>query len=212
MPARLTTIVFDLDGTLYASDSLAREIQLSAARYVAELLGVTLEEAVKLLAETRSRLAAETGTEVPLTRVCSELGGNPRELHLHFCRDIDPKQHLHLDDRVVKLLRALKERFSLYIYTNNNRDLAGRIVEILGFSGLFQDMFSIEYSWRPKPDGRTLQDLFTVIGATPAESLFVGDRYDVDLRLPEEMGARVKLVKTVDELLTLKMLLDEETL
>jgi putative hydrolase of the HAD superfamily len=212
MPARLTTIVFDLDGTLYASDSLAREIQHSAARYVSEVLGTTLEEAIKQLAETRSRLAAETGTEVPLTRVCSELGGSPRELHLHFCRDIDPKKHLVADERVVKLLQALRERFSLYIYTNNNRDLAGRIVELLGFAGLFREMFSIEYSWRPKPDSRTLQDLFSAIGVHPSESLFVGDRYDIDLKLPAEMGARVTLVKTVEELLELKTLLNEETL
>jgi putative hydrolase of the HAD superfamily len=212
MPASLTTIVFDLDGTLYASDSLAREIQLSAARYVAEVRDVTLDEAVKLLAETKSRLAGEAGTEVPLTRVCNELGGSSRELHLHFCRDIDPKQHLQPDGRVVALLRALKQRFSLYVYTNNNRDLAGRIVDILGCNGLFLEMFSIEYSWRPKPDSRTLQDIFAAIGVSPAESLFVGDRYDIDLKLPAEMGARVELVRTVEELLKLKTLLNEETL
>lgn len=210
MPSPLTTIVFDLDGTLYVSDSLANEIQLSAARYVAEVCEVTLEEAIRLLTDTRSRLTEETGTEVPLTRVCSELGGSPRELHLHFCKDIDPKQHLQPDDRVVALLQGLSEKFSLYLYTNNNRDLAGRIVELLGFTGLFRGMFSIEYTWRPKPDSRTLQELFAAVGATPAESLFVGDRYDIDLKLPAEMGAQVKLVKTVEELLTLTMLLNEE--
>lgn len=212
MLTRLTTIVFDLDGTLYASEALAREIQLSAARYVAEVLDVALEDAQKRIAVTRSRLTGEVGAEVPLTRICTELGGSPRELHLHFCRDIDPRQYLGMDQRVVALLAALGERYSLYIYTNNNRELAGRIVDILGLSGLIREMFCIEFSWRPKPDNPTLLEIFAAIGAEPAESLFVGDRYDIDLKLPAEMGARVKLVQTVDELLTLQTLLSEETL
>jgi putative hydrolase of the HAD superfamily len=42
------------------------------------------------------------------------------------------------------------------------------------------------------------------IGCLAHECLFVGDRYDVDLMLPREMGAQVVLSTTVDELLKLE--------
>ena len=44
----------------------------------------------------------------------------------------------------------------------------------------------------------------------PAEAvLFVGDRYDIDLRLPEQQGCPVLLTKTIDELMQLQTLLDQ---
>jgi len=41
----------------------------------------------------------------------------------------------------------------------------------------------------------------------PAEALFVGDRYDVDLRLPEQRGCPVYLSRSVEQLLRLEELL-----
>jgi putative hydrolase of the HAD superfamily len=49
-----------------------------------------------------------------------------------------------------------------------------------------------------------LKEMLREIGCTAHECLFVGDRYDVDLMLPREMGAQVFLSTTVEELLTLE--------
>ena len=93
------------------------------------------------------------------------------------------------DERVVAMLQRLQERFRLYIYTNNNRTLATRIMRATGIEGLFAAVFTIEDYWRAKPDRLALADFFAAIGAEPVACLFVGDRYDVDLRLPEEHGS-----------------------
>ena len=74
----------------------------------------------------------------------------------------------------------------------------------IGIEGLFAEVFTVEDFWRAKPDRLALAKLFAAIGAEPVECLFVGDRYDVDLRLPEEHGSRVFLTTTVDELLSWK--------
>jgi len=205
----IKALLFDLDGTLYASEPLGRAIMRSAVGYIADLKGVEGAEADRLIRETKKRLSAADG-EATLSIACIELGGDLRELHRRFAADIRPELFLSRSARVVDLLLALGARFELYLYTNNNRPLAERIMTLLGIAGLFRQIFSIEDTWRPKPDRTGLEEIFRRIGKIPEECLFVGDRYDVDLRLPAEMGSAVYLVKTTDDLMHLCTLLNRE--
>lgn len=203
----IRTLVFDLDGTLYVSDEVGRQIDASATRHVAAVRGISPAEAKLLVRETRERIAARTGQTASLSHACLELGIDLRELHRHFSAEIVPEPFLSRDERVVELLLRLGERFDLHIYTNNNRHLASRITGALGISGCFRRVFTIEDSWRPKPDRQVLEEIFREIGHEPAQCLFVGDRYDIDLRLPQELGCRVFHTRTVDELLTIETIL-----
>jgi putative hydrolase of the HAD superfamily len=74
---------------------------------------------------------------------------------------------------------------------------------ILGFNGLFREIVTVEDGWRAKPNPDTLGKVLALAGVPPAQCLFVGDRYDIDLRLPAERGCPVILVTTVAELLQL---------
>ena len=200
-------IVFDLDGTLYTSPDFAATIQDGAVMYMAGLKGVGTDEMRTLMADTRRRLAEENGTVQTLSAVCTELGGSVRELHAFFEERLRPEFYLVRDERVIALLEKLRQRFRLYIYTNNNRVLATRILEYLGLDNLFERVFAIDDAWRAKPDEVVLEQLFSVTGLAPAQVLFVGDRYDVDLRLPEQKGCPVFLSQNVDQLLRLEGLI-----
>ena len=210
MPSSIKALVFDLDGTLYVSSSLGTELSYSASQYIAELKGMAPNEAGRLIGDTRRRLAEKNGFEATLSVVCRELGGDLRELHRRFAAEIRPEEYLVRDERVVALMRMLGKKFALFIYTNNNLPLSAAIIRILGLDGLFGQVFTIEESWRPKPDRDALQDIYRCIGRTPDECLFVGDRYDVDLRFPAELGSAVCLVKSTGELLHLCTLMNEE--
>jgi putative hydrolase of the HAD superfamily len=105
------------------------------------------------------------------------------------------------------LLERLAERFPLYIYTNNNRVLTARIMNYLGLDGLFRGIFTIDDAWRSKPDEAMVVRLLEAIGLSPHEALFVGDRYDVDLRVPEQLGCPVYLSQNLEQLLRLEHLL-----
>ncbi|HEY6838249.1 MAG TPA: HAD family hydrolase [Geobacteraceae bacterium] len=212
MHAPITTLVFDLDGTLYVNMELGREINRVACLYLAETAGMTVDDATSLLRETKARLTADRGIDATLSLACTELGCDIVELHRRFAAEVEPERFLVRDERVVELAGALAERFQLYVYTNNNRPLASRILEILGLAGFFSEVFTIEYSWRPKPDRETLRRLLDAIGATPSESLFIGDRYDIDLRFPAALGCGVFRVGSVEELLQLGKLVNEENL
>ncbi len=208
----LTTLVFDLDGTLYANLDLGREINRVASRYVAELRGTDPEAAALLIRETKGRLTASRGIDATLSLACCDLGADIVELHRRFAAEVEPERFLSRDPRVVELMGLLAGRFGLYVYTNNNRPLADRILSILGLAGSFREIFTIEFTWRPKPDTETLDALLRAIAVTPAECLFVGDRYDVDLRFPALLGCGVFRVGGVEELLHLRKLLEEENL
>ncbi len=212
MHSDIKALVFDLDGTLYTSAPLGREIMLSAGRYIADLQGVGLEEADLLIRETKKRLSSASGADITLSVACMELGGDIRELHRRLAGEIRPERFLSRDERVTELLKTLGNRFELHIYSNNNRALSAKIIDLLGLGGLFRQVFTIEDTWRPKPDRTGLEEVFRGIGRRPDECLFVGDRYDIDLRLPAALGSAVCLVSSTEELFHLCTLMNEEHL
>jgi len=207
--SRITSIIFDLDGTLYRSQGLADEIQTGAAAGLALQLGMDAAEAEVKLAAARAELTAGTGCEATLSAACELLGGDIKALHRYLAANISPEKHLDRDERVAAMLERLGKEYGLYIYTNNNRSLTDRIMRLIGIEGLFAEIFTVEDFWRTKPDRLALAKLLAAIGAEPVECLFVGDRYDVDLKLPEEHGSRTFLTRSVDELLTLEKLINK---
>lgn len=201
---RVSAIVFDLDGTLYNSRELADEIHRVAVRGLALQLKLSPEETAGRLMAAKRAVSGRSGCEATLSAACLELGGDLRALHDHLAAQVQPEPFLQRDERVVAMLRRLRERFALYLYSNNNRRLATRIMGAIGLEDLFASVITIEDCWRAKPDRLALARLWAAIGAAPDECLFVGDRYDVDLRLPEEQGSLVFRATTVAELLTLE--------
>jgi putative hydrolase of the HAD superfamily len=207
MISRIRAIVFDLDGTLYVNDGFADEIKRGADTYIAELKGITADAADALIRKTRERLSRKQGWEATLSSVCTELGGSIAGFHAAVTPTLHPERLLQEDHRVTALISALAKRFELYLYTNNNRILTDRILQAIGLSGLFAEIFTIEEFWRPKPDRDVLNHIFSTIHNTPEQCLFVGDRYDVDLRLPSEMCCQTFFVATIQDLLELETLL-----
>lgn len=180
-------------------------MNLAASRFIARLKGIEPDAAADLIRETRTRLSTASGVDTSLTSVCSELGGSPQQFHEAITPAVTPELYLKPDERLVNLLAFLKKRYELYVYTNNNRTLSGRTLSVLGISGLFNGVFTIEDSWRPKPDRSALRSILSSIGRLPEECLFVGDRYDIDLRLPAEMGSAVMLISSIDDLFRLEI-------
>ncbi|HZV82824.1 MAG TPA: HAD family hydrolase [Geobacteraceae bacterium] len=201
---QIAAIIFDLDGTLYTSRGLAAEIHRVACLALALQLGAGVGDAEERLAATKRTITSRTGREATLSAACEELGCDIRALHRYLAAEIVPEPFLQRDERVVAMLDRMSEAYSLYVYTNNNIPLSKKIMAAIGVERSIRKLFTIEYMWRSKPDRVALEGIYSIIGVGPGGCLFVGDRYDVDLRLPEEMGSRVFLTKTVDELLCLE--------
>lgn len=197
----VSTIVFDQDGTLYDTPAMGDAVLQAAYGFVAARRSVSPGEARRLIDEARIRVRERLGVTPTLSLAIREMGLPLPDLHAHFARSVEPSRHLVRDDRVVSLLERLEERYRLVLYTNNNRALTEKILSVLGLFGSFGRIFTIEDSWRPKPDRQTLETIFGECGVVPAECLFVGDREDIDVTLPVAMGARGVVVRTVGDLL-----------
>lgn len=209
MASGIRAIIFDLDGTLYVNDGFADEIKRGAAIYIADLKGISAETAAILIRETRDRLSCKKSQEATLSMVCHELGGSAAGFHAAVTSLLNPEKVLKPDCRVTGLLTTLAERYNLYLYTNNNRTLTDRILRTIELSELFEDIFTIEDFWRPKPDRDVLKYIFSTIQRNPDECLFVGDRYDVDLKLAVEMGSTPFLVTDIQSLMGLGTFLSQ---
>lgn len=201
---RITSILFDLDGTLYINSELGEEIQQVAAGALARQLAITPAEADARLTTAKQELSTRTGCEATLSAAWELLGGDIKVLHRSLAEQVNPEKYLLRDDRVVELLGRLAAEYGLYLYTNNNRSLTDRIIRALGIEEFFAEIFTVEDFWRAKPDRLALAKVYAAIGAEPVECLFVGDRYDIDLRLPAEHGSKVFLTTSLEQLLSLQ--------
>jgi len=205
---RIHGIIFDLDGTLYVSPGFAATIQETATAYIASLREISLDDGQHLMKTARDSLTGETGEVPTLSAVCTRLGGNVRDLHSRFEMCLQPEAFLVRDERVVALLENLAKHLPLFLYTNNNRHLTNRIISCLGLDCLFQHIYTIDDTWIAKPDQSMLDHVLLDTGLKPSQAFFVGDRYDVDLRLPELKGCPVYLSQNIDQLLRLEEVLE----
>jgi len=201
------SIVFDLDGTLYISKGIADGIQRIADKLLAQVRGVSLQEARKLLQKARQRLAELHEAEPTLTRTCMELGIDIVEFHEALQKGLSPERHLNHDPVLFALLDSLRDRCNLYVYTNNNLPLTRKIVALLGVENLFDRLYTIEFTWTPKPDAEALRRVIEDIGGLPETFLFVGDRKQVDLYPAESVGIPTLLVSETSDLLQIHKML-----
>ncbi|UFS68855.1 HAD family hydrolase [Geomonas sp. RF6] len=206
--SRIKALIFDLDGTLYQNEEIGQQVSDSALRYIARLKDVDEAEAAEILERERCRQAEHGGT---LSHSVIAMGGDLRSLHASFAAGVNPERHLSVDPRVTQLLKKLSRRFDLFLYTNNNRKLSGRIMAQIGVAGFFKKVFTIEDFWSPKPDESVIRKILQEIGYPPEETLFVGDRYDVDLKVPAALGCAVLEARTIEELLQLNQMTAQRT-
>jgi putative hydrolase of the HAD superfamily len=205
--SRVRSIVFDLDGTLYTSEPIAKEIMSAAEKLVASSRGISLEASRELLETARQRLAETLEQEPTLTRTCMQLGIEVSEFHRALLGQVHPENYLGYDPILCALLDSLRDQCDLFLYTNNNLPLAQKIMALLGVGDLFNRLYTIEFTWMPKPDPESLQRVLEDIGGPPESFLFVGDRRQVDLSEAEALGIPTLLVRETGDLLQIHKLL-----
>ena len=205
--SQVRSIVFDLDGTLYKNDGLAKEIKTMAASLVADTRGVSLKDGRTLLRKSKRRLTERLEEEPTLTLTCLTLGIEVPEFHRAMQTRVRPERYLDADPVLHALLDSLSEDRDLYLYTNNSLPLTEKILALLGIETMFRRLYTIEFNWTPNPDPETLQRILEDIGGPPESFLFVGDREQVDLKVPKALGIPTLLVAETADLLQIHKLL-----
>jgi len=162
-------LLFDLDNTLYScsyglEDNVGRRIREFAAAY----LGISPEEAWKL------RMANMEQYGTCLEWLMTEEGFTEIETYLSEIHPKDEADTLPPDEDLRKFLMSIPKPKA--ILTNSPREHADLILDKLGVSDLFTDIFDIRLcNYRGKPRPEVYEYVFQKLGLNAPDILFVDD-------------------------------------
>jgi len=166
-PSAIETWVFDLDNTLYpAASSLFPQIDIRMRRFIAERLGMTLDDAFAL----QKRYYREFGTTLRGLMLVHKI---EPEAFLSFVHDIDCTV-LDAAPRLDRALAALPGR--KLIFTNGSERHAENVLARLGISRHFEGIFDIRAAgFVPKPQPECYRTMVQRHAVDPRSALMVED-------------------------------------
>ncbi|MBP5465288.1 MAG: HAD family hydrolase [Treponema sp.] len=208
LPRNLKTIIFDIDGTLYTSSAYVFEQVDAQVRHLAHIRGKDEDAVRKEIFDYRKRWAAEHGgKKISLGNTLTAFG-IPIEESIRWRETLlAPEKYLKQDPRLAAVLDRLARKYRLICVTNNPVAAARKTLDVLGVSPQLPDIIGLDTCMKSKPAPEMLLLAAERTGAAPDECLSVGDRYDIDLALPLEMGMGAVLVSGVEEVYTLEDIL-----
>lgn len=139
-----STILFDLDNTLYpASSQLLHHIGERIGVYIQNFLGVGEDEALRL----RQRYSAEFGTTLSGLQAYHAVD---IEEYLRYIHDITTETFLAVDVELDRLLGEVQGTKA--IFTNSPLDHAQRVLKTLNIAQHFSHIFDLRFAnFQPKP-------------------------------------------------------------
>ena len=165
--AHIRTWIFDLDNTLYpASCDLFGLVDVRMGAFIQDLLGVDAAEARRIQKDH----FLKHGTT--LSGLMAEHGIDPHAF-LAYVHDIE-MDVLVEDRRLADAIARLPGR--KLIFTNGDRDYAGRVLARLGLSGSFEAIHDIHAcAYRPKPHPESYRAMLDALDVEPGTALFADD-------------------------------------
>ena len=206
IPSDLRAFIFDIDSTLYTNASYAFEQVDCQVRQFAKERGISAEEARRMVADYRKKFAAEhEGSKVSLGNTLLAFGV-PIEQSVQWRRELlEPADFLGRDEQLIETLKNLQSKYQLICVTNNPVLPARKTLEAIGISDFFPEIVGLDTCLKSKP---ALEPFKTAVewlsksseaGVKAENCLAIGDRYDMDIKLPLEMGMGGILVSGVEE-------------
>ena len=206
MPQELRAFIFDIDSTLYTNTAYAFEQVDCQVRQFAKERGISADEARRMVADYRKRFAAEhNGSKVSLGNTLLAFGV-PISQSVQWRRELlEPVDFLGRDEQLIETLKILQAKYQLICVTNNPVLPARKTLDAIGISDFFPEIVGLDTCLKSKPaiePFQTAVDWLSKSAKTEIKAencLAIGDRYDMDIALPLEMGMGGILVSGVEE-------------
>ncbi len=200
LPQKLQGFIFDIDSTLYTNPSYAYEQVDCQVRQFAKERGITADQARKMVADYRKKFALEhNGSKVSLGNTLLAFGV-PIAQSVEWRRELlEPADFLGLDQQLIETLKILQSKYKMICVTNNPILPARKTLEALGVSDFFPDIVGLDTCFKSKPALEPFKKALEILQLPASNCLAVGDRYDMDIALPLEMGMGGILVSGVEE-------------
>ncbi|MCQ2576802.1 MAG: HAD family hydrolase [Treponema sp.] len=210
IPSKMTTSTFDIDSTPDTNDAYAFEQIDCQVREFARVRGMSADAARKMVADYRKKFAEEhDGKKVSLGNTLVSFGV-PIEQSVQWRNELmAPEKFLSYDEKIVEEIKILKSKYNLVCVTNNPVLPARKTLEVIGISEYFPVIVGLDTCYKSKPAVEPFMTAVEKMGAKVSECVAIGDRYDLDIALPLELGMGGILVKGVEEIYGINRLLQK---
>lgn len=209
LPETILALVFDMDLTLYTSPEYGKAQNDGLVSRLGEVMGRSFEETEREVKEYRSRFAASHGGKKPsLTSILLHYGISMAD-NIRWREEIcEPARFLGEDKRLKTTLRELSARYALGVVTNNPVLTARKTLAVLGVGGCFAALVGLDTCMTAKPGRLPFARILELLGIGAETCVSIGDRYDIDLATPLEMGMGGVLVDGVEDVYRLPEVLE----
>jgi phosphoglycolate phosphatase/putative hydrolase of the HAD superfamily len=223
LPEKITALIFDMDLTLYSHAEYG-QIQIeNLIAIAAEKRGWTLANANREIEAARlSWAASHNGKKPSLSNIILSWGFTMEENIEWRKKAYEPEKFLKKDEKLIEALLALSS-YSLGIVTNNPVSIAKRTLACLGIEDCFDALAGLDTLMIAKPHMSPFVKVIELLNNcstnasstnastnnqhTPESCVSVGDRYEIDLEIPLEMGMGAIQVDGVEDVYALPELL-----
>lgn len=208
LPEHLDTIIFDIDGTLYTNPLYVFEQVDAQIRHFAHLMGISEKNARWQIHRYRKAWSERNGgKKISLGNTLLAFG-IPIEESIDWRNTLlEPAHYLKKDGNLRSQLEKLGQRYKLVCLTNNPVMAAKKTLAAIGVDDLLPDVIGLDTCKKSKPAKECLDAAVKTSGTEYSRCLSIGDRFDIDLRLPLELGMGGMLVDGVEDLYNLDGLL-----
>jgi phosphoglycolate phosphatase/putative hydrolase of the HAD superfamily len=208
LPQQPKAVFFDMDNTLYTHDEYAKsQIDLPVKR-LAEIKGKSFEKMNEEVLQYRKDWAdGHEGRAISLGNALKAFGVTIEDTIKWREELYRPEDYLKSDAQLQVTMRLLSSCFSLAVVTNNPVSVAVRTFTVLGVHDILRNIVGLDTFHISKPDKRHFLKAAELCGVQPEHCISVGDRYDIDLAIPLELGMGGILVDGVKDIYELPELL-----
>ena len=195
IPKTVRALLFDIDNTLYRNDEYCNlQVELLLERF-AERQGISIDEAKgRIDHEKRVMGKSSTGNLMMRLGVSIEENARWRDELFH------PDNYLVFDHELVAMMRVLRSRYLIAAVTNNTVGIGRRTLEVLGVGTMIRTVIGLDTCYISKPAVEPYARALSELAIPPGQAISVGDRYEVDIELPLQMGLGGILVECMEDL------------
>ena len=204
IPEETKAIIFDIDSTLYTNAEFAKnqiDVQIEQFAKIKNLDPKTANQMVVSYREEWSKLNA--GKKRSLANTFIDLGISIEQSIQMRKELINPEKYLFIDTKLAETLVELSKKFSLICVTNNPVSAARKILECLGVDMILPEIIGLDTFSISKPDVKMYELAAKRMNVKIENCISVGDRFDIDLAIPLEMGMGAILVDGVEDVYNL---------
>ncbi|MDR2793029.1 MAG: HAD hydrolase-like protein [Treponema sp.] len=201
LPQKISALIFDMDGTLYTNPYYA-QLQIDCAvKKLARVQGKTFGEMQREIAGYRKRWAdAHNGRKTSLAHVFLAFGISIEESVKWREELYSPADYLSPNPALRETLKRFKDLdLKLALVTNNPVLVARKTLAALDVEGIFGVCIGLDTCLASKPSEAPFRKAAELLGAEFRECVSVGDRFDVDIAVPLELGMGGILVDGVED-------------